>query len=199
MPELHIKAFRYHSLGPIDLAIASGECVSLTGPSGSGKTLLLRALADLDPHTGAVRLDQTVCEELPAPDWRRRVAYLPTESQWWLDTVGAHFAGEPRDLLKALGFAPETLDWAVSRLSSGERQRLALARLLAQAPAALLLDEPTASLDPESARLVEELVEDYRAEHAAPVLWITHNLSQGDRVASRHFKIADGALREVKP
>jgi putative ABC transport system ATP-binding protein len=134
--------------------------VFVSGPSGSGKSLLLRALADLDPHEGEAWLDGTACSSLPAPDWRRRVALLPAESFWWFDQVGDHFDRAPPSgtgtrrgvgcaapaaeagqiipaLLDRLGFTPEVLAWTVSRLSTGERQRLALARLLAlRAPGA---------------------------------------------------------------
>jgi ABC-type multidrug transport system ATPase subunit len=92
-----------------------------------------------------------------APDWRRRVGLLPAESGWWADRVGAHFittndarnpATTPTPILARLGFEPDVLDWDVQRLSSGERQRLGLARLLLNRPEVLLLDEATANLDP---------------------------------------------------
>ena len=93
MSELQVTHIRPHERGPYSLHIAAGECVALRGPSGSGKSLLLRAIADLDPHEGEVTLDGVACEMIPAPEWRRQVALLPVESQWWLDEVGEHFPG----------------------------------------------------------------------------------------------------------
>jgi ABC-type iron transport system FetAB ATPase subunit len=102
------------------------------------------------------------------------------------------------DLLEALGFGPEVLDWSVSRLSTGERQRLALARMLAVAPEALLLDEATANLDPTNRDRVEALVEDYRMQRSAAVLWVSHDPAQRLRLGGRRLVIREGRL-EAEP
>ena len=77
-------------LEPLSFELAAGGCLGISGPSGAGKSLLLRALADLDASEGEVGLDGTRREDLPAPLWRRRVCFLPAESGWWADRVGAH-------------------------------------------------------------------------------------------------------------
>jgi len=177
--------------------VAEGECVCLSGPSGVGKTLFLRAVADLDPHEGRVSVDGVACEAVSAPNWRRRVGMLPAESQWWHEQVGPHFHQPRETWLAMLGFAPEAMGWQVSRLSTGERQRLALLRLLDNAPEALLLDEPTASLDPTSVERVETLIAGYRAERGAAVLWVSHDPQQIARVAHRHGVLRDGGLLEM--
>ncbi len=171
-------------------------CAGMTGPSGSGKTLLLRALADLDPHQGRVFLNGRECSNWSAPDWRRRVAMLPAESQWWLPTVGEHFDEIDENLFQQMGFNRDTLSWGISRLSSGERQRLALLRLLTNMPPVLLLDEPTRSLDPENVDRVESLIAGYRERTQAAVLWITHDDNQAKRVAQTRFYLKDGYLEE---
>ena len=196
MGRLQIEGIRYRDRGPFDLAVEAGCCTTLTGPSGGGKTLLLRAIADLDPHEGRVALDGEESRTVPAPLWRRWVAMLPTDSAWWCDTVGGHFAGGDGTLLAAVGFDRGVLDWSVARLSSGERQRLALVRLLLNRPRALLLDEPTASLDADSAARVERVVADYRASTGAPVLWVCHDAAQARRVADRTLALRDGTLSE---
>lgn len=195
---LRIEHLSTHHLGPIDLLLAAGERVCVSGPSGSGKTLLLRALADLDPHEGEVWLDGQACSATAPPLWRRRVAYLPAESHWWGETVAEHFPAAPAaGELAALGFGAEILRQPVVQLSSGERQRLALLRLLANAPWALLLDEPTAALDPVNTRRVEALLSAYARRHEAAVLWVSHDEAQIGRVAQRHYRLAGGVLREV--
>jgi len=162
---------------------------------------MLRALADLDPHEGRVSLGDIASDALDAPSWRARVGLLPAESQWWSDTVGDHYPTADRrrpcaDWLGQLGFAPEVMSWTVSRLSTGEKQRLALVRLLCNLPQALLLDEPTASLDPDSVTRVETLLRAHRKEHATPMIWVTHDPGQTARVADRGFRMDAGRLVE---
>ena len=195
MKTLHVHQLRYHTYGPFDLEVAAGECVCLTGASGAGKTMMLRAIADLDPHDGKVSLDGTQCEDMHAPDWRRMVGFLPTECRWWLPTVGPHCKEWQMELLDTLGFGEETLDWEVTRLSTGEKQRLGLCRLLSRSPEALLLDEPTASLDQRNVASAEEAILAYAREHEAPVLWVSHDPAQRARVARRSYVLADGELR----
>ncbi len=172
----------------------------MRGPSGAGKSLLLRALADLDPNDGELSLDGERREAMPAPHWRRRVTYLPAEPGWWAETVGAHFAdwaaAEP--LVEALGLPAASRDWPVSRLSTGERQRLALVRALVQRPRVLLLDEPTAGLDETARDAVETLIATRLAEGAA-ALWVTHDAGQARRLARRCLRVEGGRVTEDAP
>jgi UDP-glucose/iron transport system ATP-binding protein len=198
MAVLELKGLATPLLDPVSLR-CEGPCCTLAGPSGSGKTLLLRALADLDPHRGQVLLDGVEQTQVPPREWRRRIAYLPAESHWWADRVAAHFPAPDPTTLARLGFEPDVLDWEVDRLSSGERQRLALARLLARGPRALLLDEPTANLDQTNRERVEDLVADYLRGGQALALWVSHDPEQARRVGTRHWRIAEGELREEAP
>lgn len=199
MPRLEIRNLAFNGGAPADLTIEAGECVALSGPSGGGKTMMLRAVADLDPHGGEVLLDGIPASSIPAPAWRAKVGFLPADSPWWFDRVGDHFPEFDAVSLHALGFEDDVLDWTVTRLSSGERQRLALLRLLVRSPDALLLDEPTANLDPDNGARVEQFVAGYRERHAAPVIWISHSVDQARRVAGRRFIMQDGRLRETEP
>jgi len=176
-------------LAGVSLAIAPGEIVCLSGPSGSGKTRLLRAVADLEPHDGAVRLGQLDQVATPASEWRRAVMLVPAESQWWHERVGEHFARPMPGALDALGFDAGVEDWQVSRLSSGEKQRLALVRAFSAGPSALLLDEPTANLDGESIRRVEAWLRELIDRQSLPTLWVAHDPAQIRRVGARHFHI----------
>ena len=189
--------------GPFDLEIAAGECLGVTGPSGAGKTRMLRSLADLDPHRGRVSLAGEDAASIAAPAWRRSVGYLPAESRWWHDRVGEHFpqaadGARPEVSFTDLGFEEDALGWDVQRLSTGERQRLALCRLLLNRPRVLLLDEPTSGLDAANAARVETVVGDYRECADVPVLWVAHDLEQLERVASRTLLLAEGRL-EPRP
>lgn len=195
---LRLENLQFFDYGPYTLRIAPGECVGLSGPSGSGKTRLLRAISDLDPHQGNVYLGDTESRDFPAPRWRRLVAMLPAESRWWHDRVGEHFTAVNGDWLGRLGFDEKIMDFPVSRLSTGERQRLALVRMIANEPRALLLDEPTASLDAENSRRVETLITDYRRRKRAAILWVSHDPAQLTRVANRRFLMEAGQLSPEK-
>lgn len=196
LSRLRIDQLVTRHVGPIDLCIEAGECVCIEGASGSGKSLLLRAIADLDPHAGKAAVDDVACADLPAPQWRRTVTLLTAESQWWRERVGDHFERRPDGWMDRLDLPREAMDWEVARCSTGERQRLALLRVLVQRPAVLLLDEPTGNLDAHSARRVEALLDEYRHDEKAALLWVSHDHEQAERVAARSFTLVDGRLRE---
>lgn len=194
---MRIEGLCFQGIGPMDLMVGPGECVGLRGPSGAGKTLFLRAIADLDPHEGKVFLDGAESAETAPNEWRRRVGLLAAESGWWFDTVGDHFHSPNPTGFAELGFEPEVMAWSVSRLSTGERQRLAILRLLENRPGALLLDEPTANLDPENVDRVERFLNGYRLEHRPAVLWVSHDREQMNRVSTRRFLVTQTALSEI--
>ncbi len=194
MASLSLKRFANELLEPFDLAITAGECITLTGPSGSGKSRLLRAIADLDPHQGEACIDRQSQLAMSGPQWRKRVGLLPAECFWWGERVAEHFRELDETLFQALGFDLEVGAWESSRLSSGERQRLGLARLLANRPQVLLLDEPTANLDRDNTQRVERLIRNWQAQQGCAVIWVTHDPEQQARIASHHYRIADRRL-----
>jgi phosphate-transporting ATPase len=183
-----------------DFELAPGEALAVVGPSGSGKSLFLRALADLDPNEGDVSLRGEARDAMSAPDWRRRVTYVAGESGWWEDGVAAHFADWEAavPLAKRLGLPAEAGGWQVSRLSTGERQRLALVRALVQGPDLLLLDEPTSGLDTETETAAEEILAE-RLGIGAAILFSTHDKAQAGRLAARCLRFAKGGAAEISP
>ncbi|MEN8199213.1 MAG: ATP-binding cassette domain-containing protein [Thermodesulfobacteriota bacterium] len=196
---LCLTALSFLGNGPYDLEVGPGQCVGLSGRSGVGKSQLLRAVADVMVHRGECFLDGRPASSFSPPDWRKKVAMVPAESFWWHDTVGSHFSdgilstgGE--ELFARLGFSADVLSWQISRLSTGERQRLSLLRTLVSEPHVLLLDEPTSALDTKMATVVEEIVMDICALKNTPCLWVSHDLEQLSRVADRVFRVEPETL-----
>ncbi len=198
---LQVEAIRRPGLLEVGaFGVAAGECLALRGPSGAGKSLLLRALVDLDPNEGQVSLDGVERRSMSAAHWRQQLAYLPAESGWWASEVADHMRDQEaaRQLLPAVKLPSEALGWQVNRLSTGERQRLALVRALILDPQMVLLDEPTAALDPEAEAAVEDLLKGLLAKGKG-LLLVTHNQAQANRLASRSLVIAGGHLVQENP
>ena len=195
---LDIRRLERLFLRDISFELHPGECVVLLGESGSGKSTLLRAVADLDPNQADIALEGASRDQMDGPGWRKSVAYLPSDSGWWEERVAEHFESVAfvREHGPRLGLSRECADWSVARLSSGERQRLALLRLFEGSPKILLLDEPTSNLDPDSTTLAEQMITNYLGEgHAALV--VTHDREQAIRIGSRALRLEDGRLVPV--
>jgi len=197
------------ALDRLDLEIDSGEIVALVGPNGSGKSTLLRILGTIVlPDSGRVRVAGHDAVADPAAVRRSLGVMLGDErSSYWrisgrrnLEFFAALHGmrrGEAADraaaLLGDLGLA-EVADRPVSGYSSGMRVKLSLARALLGEPSILLLDEPTASLDPVAAERFRELVERLAGERGATVLLTTHDLAEVASVASRVVGLSSGRV-----
>jgi putative ABC transport system ATP-binding protein len=199
-PMLQVRDLRTSILKPASFSLSAGEALAVRGPSGAGKTLLLRAVADLDPNEGLVTLDGRDRSTIAGPEWRRLVGYVPAEPGWWANTVGEHFGewNAALALVSDLGFPNEAKAWPITRLSTGERLRLAIVRAVMMWPKVLLLDEPTAALDVASVAAVESLIK-ARMRTGLAVLWVTHDAEQAKRVARRHLVVEAGQVREEAP
>ena len=181
----------------VSFELVPGEIVALLGPNGAGKTTTLRMLCGLiHPTSGSVLLDQQIVTPATASRLRASIGFLTeTPGLWERLTVRQnlhvyarlHGIGAPQQavdrMLDLFGISDRARDFA-GELSKGLKQRVALARTLLHDPSIVLLDEPTAGLDPQSAHDLRELVLRMRDQRRA-VLLSTHNLDEVDRVADR--------------
>lgn len=188
---LQVTEVSFLGKGSYSFSLAPGECVGLSGNSGIGKSQLFRAITDLIQLSGGeITLQGINKDEIDAPTWRKRVTLVVTDSAWWYEQVGDHFdPGYVLEKLPAyltqLGLPLEVTDWFISRLSTGEKQRLSLLRSLQNSPEVLLLDEPTSGLDPHHARLMEKFIGQIQREYNLAVMWVSHDPEQLRRVADR--------------
>lgn len=207
---LRIEALRFAPPGRVildDLHLTlEGDGISLIlGPNGVGKTLLLRLIAGILPATGGI-FDWA---GQPAPGGRLAMVFQQPMMLRLSVFANVEFALRPQALsaaerksrtqavLARVGLAHRAGDSA-RLLSGGERQRLALARAWVMQPRLLLLDEPTASLDPSATEQVERIIREIRTE-GAKVLMTTHNLGQATRLADDIIFLADGRVQEHAP
>lgn len=193
-----------------ELEIFPGEIFALIGPSGAGKSTLLRLLNFLEPPArGKVIYQDTPFSstaEIPL-DLRRQVTtvfqrpILLDRSVWDNVVYGLRLRGE-RDGCQATGKALDLVSLGhlahqrARTLSGGEAQRVALARALVIEPAVLLLDEPTANLDPANVGLIEEIVNRLNQESHTTVVLVTHNVFQAHRLAHRVAFLLEGRVIE---
>jgi ABC-type iron transport system FetAB ATPase subunit len=181
----------------ISLELRGGELTALAGPSGAGKTSLLRAIVRLDePAGGRVLVDGTDARELDPRALRRRVGLVAQAPVILPGTVRDNLAfalSAPEApalaaALHATGLDGDAIDRDASRLSGGEAARVAIARALTRDPGALLLDEPTAALDPDATAAVERLLRDLAARGLA-LLVVTHDAAQAERLADHAVRL----------
>lgn len=191
------------------LTIYQGEVLAIVGPSGAGKSTLLRLLNFLEqPTQGNLFFDeQLVSSQLPLIQ-KRRVTMVFQQPILFQQSVvenlgiGLRLRRKPflphqqKEWLERLGLAPLGRKSA-RQLSAGEAQRVAIGRALLCQPDVLLLDEPTANLDPANVEMVEKLVQMAHQQHKMTIVWVTHNLHQAQRVADRVALLLNGYLREV--
>lgn len=197
-PLLRLRGLYSARLAPVSLDLAAGECAAVVGASGSGKSLLLRQIADLDPGHGEAELDGRRRSAMRGFEWRRKVVYCQAEAGWWDDHVSAHYADrtEAVGVMSQLGLAEDKFDALVHELSTGERQRMGLARALLQKPRVLLLDEPTAALDEVATALVEAELARFLTRGGG-ILIVTHSAEQADRLARRSWRMTQGRMEPL--
>jgi len=198
-------------LQPTDFCLNRADRVSITGSSGSGKSVFLRALALLDaPTSGQILWNGQPITDAQIPHYRSHISYLSQRPALIEGTVedNLRFPFSLKTLCTRsfdlpavttlLGHAGKTSDFLgknAADLSGGESQVVSLIRTLQLNPEVLLLDEPTAALDPTSSRDVEALITAwYAAENARAYVWVSHDLDQAQRMSALHLHMTAGAL-----
>lgn len=192
-------------LAGVDLEIAAGGITVVLGPNGAGKSILLRMLAGLQaPHGGSISWNGNglpvagIAMVFQHPVLLRSSVFY--NAGFGLQPLGLSRTETQRrtqHVLERVGLAHRAADSA-RLLSGGERQRLALARAWAMQPKLLLLDEPTAALDPSAIETVERIIREIRTDGARIVL-TTHNLGQAMRIADDIVFLASGRVIERAP
>ena len=199
---------RLEILRAASLGLGAGKATMLAGPNGSGKTTLMRIMAGLlPPRDGRIVIGDRILT------WRQarrqllaRTVYLHQEPYMFDASVTQNLAfplrvrrlpDRRRRTVEALGKArlEDKADQPAKSLSGGERRRLAIARAWLTGVDFMLLDEPTANLDPENTRLVEAMIAAYREANRAAVIWVSHDRQQSARVCDRHYATMAGTLQ----
>jgi putative ABC transport system ATP-binding protein len=186
------------NLDHVTAAIADHGVTVVMGPSGAGKSMLLRLINRLEvPTAGTVRFRGEDVSGLDPLVLRRRIGMVFQRPTPFAGSVRANLRtatptlldSEMLELLDRCGLPSDFLDRDTEGLSGGEAQRVCLARALAAAPDVLLMDEPTASLDPDNTEVIEGLALTLAAT-GLPMVWVTHDLEQADRLLRSHAEAA---------
>lgn len=200
-------------LADINFSISAGEHWAITGPSGAGKTLLLRALALLDPIQGELRWQGDPVQPASVPDYRSKVVYLSQASPVIEGTVEDNLRlpyqleryadaewsrSQAENWCRQLGKQEDFLQQSSADLSGGEKQIVALLRVLPLDAQVLLLDEASSALDPTTEENFETLVDEWLSEwpEERAVVWVSHDEAQRQRVSSRSIHLEHGRMTE---
>ena len=196
--------FEQHALQGVSLDVAEGELLGIIGHTGSGKSTLVQHLNGLlRPQSGRILLDgkDIWAEPKKIRDVRFRVGmvFQYPEHQLFEDTIYKDIAFGPRNMglseaeidtrvrraAQYVGLSEELLDKSPFDLSGGEKRRAAIAGVMAMEPQVLILDEPTAGLDPRGREQILTMIQDYRRSRGTTVLLVTHSMEDVARVADR--------------
>jgi putative ABC transport system ATP-binding protein len=175
-------------LNNLDMTIDPKKVTSILGVSGSGKTTLLKHLNKMiSPDSGTIYFKDTNIEEIPSVELRRKVVMLSQKPAAFLGTIkdnlekGLIFSEQALedkevlvDILKQVHLN-KSLDTPMDKLSGGEQQRVAIARVMLMDPEVLLLDEPSSSLDETTEKFVIESIVAYVKKHEKTLVMVTHH------------------------
>ncbi len=209
MPSIELKSVSKHVLRDIDLTVRDKEILVLVGPNGAGKSTVLNVIAGLVDYEGRVYFDGHSMNGVPAH--KRGIGYLFQDLALFPHlTVGQNIAYG----LKVQGYGSDVIDARVdellaalhigklrqrypARLSGGEKQRVALARAIASFQKILLLDEPTASLDAQTAKYLRAELSSLLRKMEITAVFVTHDLLGAEEIADRIAIIYNGRIEQV--
>lgn len=220
MPAIERVALRdvhyaYRSGAPVlhgvDAEVAMGEAIGIVGPSGAGKSTIVQILLRLrDPSSGALEVNGTDAAGIERSGWQRQVAYVPQSPQLIWGTVAdnirfyrPHITDEAvREAARRAHVDEEIMTWPqgydtvigqrASAVSGGQRQRLCIARALADDPRMLILDEPTSALDVRSEELVQQALGEIK--QGMILFLVAHRLSTL-AICNRVMVVVDGRVQ----
>jgi ABC-type sulfate/molybdate transport systems ATPase subunit len=206
MSEIELIDVRNRFLKDIRLKVSDGEIFVIVGPSGSGKTSLLRAIAGLAAHDGKIVMDGREIQR--APTHQRRIGYVSQDLHLFphltlegnlliaMDRLPAPKSRKRRragELVELLRIAPLIKRYP-SMLSGGEKQRAALARVLASEPKILLLDEPLSKLDFRTARYLRSELRALLKRLSVTTIFVTHNMDEAREMGDDLAVLSEGKL-----
>lgn len=211
--DLHQKYGERDILKNINIRVDRGEAFAVIGPTGAGKTTLLRLIDLLDlPTSGRIYFDGIDVAELRRMrlEVRRRMAFVLQKPVVFNTSVynniayGLKWRGvRESSIREKVSSILEMIELLAYRnrnartLSGGEAQRVAIARAIVSEPEVLLLDEPTANLDPISTLKIEELIENIIHRYDTTIIMATHDMSQGQRLADRIAVLINGEILQT--
>ncbi|MCF8074733.1 MAG: ABC transporter ATP-binding protein [Desulfotignum sp.] len=209
MPKIELRNATIRNCHDLNLTIRNGEYFVIVGETGAGKTTLLNMIAGVEKYTGSVLIDDVVVN--PLPPFKRGVGYLFQEL-----ALFPHFSvmANIGFGLKAQGYQKNAIKERISflldlmqirhlagrfphQISGGEKKRVALARSLAPSPKTLLLDEPTSSLDPRTAKHLSSELHDILKKLGVTTVHVTHDLKEAERISDRIAFMANGSIEQV--
>lgn len=203
-----IKNIKYKDILKIDeLKIEDNMVTAILGPSGGGKTTFLKLLNNMiSPEEGQIYYRNQEIKDYEPVKLRRRVVMLPQDPQIFPGTIRDNFRITEeitsnkysedevyRELLKKVSLPKKLMDNAAD-LSGGEKQRLALARVMLLEPETLLLDEPSSSLDLETEEKIIDMVVNYAKDNCRTMIMVTHNPDIAEEFADRIINIEAGKI-----
>ena len=210
---LYQKHGEQDTLKNINIRVGKSETFALIGPTGAGKTTLLRLIDLLDlPTSGRIYFDGTDVTESGRVrlEARRRMAFVLQKPVVFNTSVYGNIAyglkwrgTEENSIHQKVNSILEMVNLSAYKnrnartLSGGEVQRVAIARAIAIEPEILLLDEPTANLDPISTSRIEELITDIVHQYNTTIIMATHDMAQGQRLADRIGVLIDGEIHQT--
>ena len=205
-----LKNISYKDILKIDhLELGAEKITAISGPSGGGKTTLLRLLINfISPDSGAIYYKDKPLESYKPEIIRQKIKMLGQQPVMFGETIqeefkiaaefansNKHQTSDYQELIKIVRL-DKKLSYKSSELSGGEKQRLALARLLLLKPEVLLLDEPTASLDKDNQKHILDFLADYAKNNGSKIITVTHSPELTEGIAQDQIIIANGRVQE---